>query len=144
MQTRDDLIAAYHGTSYRVINADGNTAAEARIGLPSKSIDTVLRAHVAASGVFITAWNPRSAPQPRPVNDAAHDRLVEELARRGARFLRHVGVGADPAWTEHGVFVLDLEFAEALALAAAYGQNAVVAIARGEPARLLPTSLLPR
>ncbi len=67
----------------------------------------------------------------------------QELTRRGARFLPHVGVGADPAWTEHGVFVLDLEIADALALAAAYGQNAVVAIARGEPARLLLTSLLP-
>ena len=138
------LIAAYRGTSYRVLDDDGGLVAEVRVDRASQSIDALLAAHGATRGVFVTAWNPRSVPQPRPVNDAAHDRLKAELTRRGARFLLHVGIGADPAWSEHGVFVLDLEIADALALAAACGQNAVVAIAEGEPARLLLSSLLSR
>ena len=139
---RDDLIAAYHGTSYRVVHADGEIAAEVWVGLPSATIDAVLSAHSAGCGVFITAWNPRSVPQPRSVNDAAHNRLAQELKQRRARYLPHFGVGADPAWTEHGAFVLDIEIAEALALATAYEQNAIVAIAIGEPARLLLTDLV--
>lgn len=138
----DSLIAAYRGTSYRVARADGEIAAEARIGLTSAAIDAVLSEHGAGGGVFITAWNPRSAAQPRAVNEAAQARLVQELTRRGAHFLAHVSVGADPAWTEQGAFVLDLEIADALALATAYGQNAVVAIASGEQARLHLTDLM--
>ena len=55
---RDDLIAAYRGTGYRVVNVDGGLAAEVRVGLPSTAVDAVLSAHGAGSGVFITAWKP--------------------------------------------------------------------------------------
>jgi Protein of unknown function (DUF3293) len=138
-----DLTVAYRGTSYRVLDGDGRLAAEAWVDRASPSIDALLVAQSAASGVFVTAWNPRSRVQPTAANRQAQERLLRDLDRRGARYLPHVGVGADPAWTEQGAFVLDLEIADAIALATAYGQNAVVAVAMGEPARLLLTGLMP-
>ena len=137
-----DLIAAYHGTSYQVLDGYGDVLAAALIGEPSPAIDAVLAGQGAASGVFITGWNPRSAPIERHLNDAAHQELENELRARGVQFLPHRGVGADPGWSEGGVFALDLAIAEALELALAFQQNAIVAVRAGEPARLLLTSLL--
>ena len=138
------LIAAYHGTSYQVLDRRGAILAAIRIGEFSREIDAVLTGHGAASGVFITGWNPRSAPTERGLNEAAHRRLANELRARGVLFLPHRGVGADPRWSEEGMFALDLAIAEALEPALAFGQYAIVAVHAGEPARLLLTSLLAR
>ena len=138
----DKLIAAYRATSYRIVDAAGAVLAEARVDQPSPTIDRLLTAHGADAGVFITAWNPRSIVQADYLNQAAHDRLVDALYERGVRFLQHVGVGADPAWSEHGAFVLDLASDEALAMALAYGQNAIVVVTAGQPAELLLTGLM--
>ena len=134
-----ELIAAYRSTSYRIVGGDGSILAEARIDEPSAAVDTILVANRAGSGVFITGWNPRSEPTEPAANAAAHDRLERALRDRGIRFLAHVGVGADPSWSEHGLFALDLAVEHALALADALGQHAVVLVRRGEPARLLLT-----
>lgn len=139
-----DLIAAYRGTSYQVLDCRGAVLGAARIGEPSPAIDAVLAGHGAASGVFITGWNPRSAPTERRRNEAAHQRLANELRARGLLFLPHRGVGADARWSEEGMFALDLAIAEALELALAFEQNAIVSVGAGEPARLLLTSLLER
>jgi pimeloyl-ACP methyl ester carboxylesterase len=138
----DELIAAYRATGYRVVDAAGAVLAEARIGHPSPTVDRLLATHGAGGGVFITAWNPRSIVQAEARNEAAHDRLLGHLRGHGRRFLPHVGVGADPAWSEHGVFVLDLATDEALAVAVAYGQNAIVIVQKGRPAELVTTELL--
>ena len=134
-----ELLAAYRTTSYRILAGDGSTLAEARIDTRSEATDAVLAAHGAASGVFVTGWNPRSEPTDPAANAAAHDRLERALRDRGIRFLDHVGVGADPSWSEHGVFALDLDTHAALALADAFAQHAVVLVRIGEPARLLLT-----
>jgi hypothetical protein len=137
-----DLIAAYHATSYLVLDCQGAVRGTARIGAISPDIDELLRLQGAASGVFVTGWNPRSAPTERSLNEAAHRRLEGELLARGVRFLPHRGVGSDPSWSEEGVFALDLPIAEALELASLLQQNAIVAVRVGEPAQLLLTSLL--
>lgn len=139
-----DLIAAYHGTSYQVLDRRGALLAAIRIGERSPEIDVVLAGHGAASGVFITGWNPRSAPTGHRLNAAAHQELTRALQARGVPFLAHRGVGADPRWSEEGVFALDLTIAEALELALAFAQKAIVAVRTGEPAELLLTSLLAR
>ena len=139
-----ELVQAYRSTRYRVVSSDDAVEAEAMIDTPSSGLDALLARHGAGYAVFITAWNPRSEPQDRTINDAAQRRLEHELRRRGTRFLPHVGVGADRAWeAERGVLALDLPSAEALALAVAYGQHAVVAVEPGQPARLLLTELMP-
>lgn len=137
-----DLIAAYHGTSYQVLDREDAVLGSARIGQVSQELDELLARHGAASGVFITGWNPRSVPTERGLNEAAHRRLKGALLARGVRFLPHRGVGADQSWSEEGMFALDLPVAEALEIASLFQQNAIVAVRVGEPAQLLLTSLL--
>jgi hypothetical protein len=94
--------------------------------------------------VFITAWNPRSMAQSEAANAAAHRLLAAEVSRRGLRSLAHRGFGADPAWEpEEGLFVLDLAIPPALDLAVQFGQNAIAAVARGRPAEVRRTVLMP-
>ncbi len=139
---RTALIAAYVGTAYLILDRDGAGVAEARIGETSRDIDALLDSHGARSGVFVTGWNPRSEVADGAANDAAHAALQRTLAERGVRFLPHIGIGADPRWTERGLFALDLDPADALALATDFAQNAVVLVCAGEQARLLPTELM--
>lgn len=139
------LLGAYLATTYRVVEEGSGTDLGVRVGDRSLEIDALLARHGARSGTFITAWNPRSQPQSSQVNEAAQARLETELRRQGTVCLPHLGVGADPAWTpEQGVLALDLSIADAVVLAEAFGQNAVVTVAIGEPACLVPTSLMPR
>lgn len=133
------LLAAYRSTSYRVLDGAGRVLAEARVDRASPSVDALLAAHGAGSGVFLSAWNPGSVARPAAANREAHARLLGELDRRGVRYLPHAGVGDDPSWAEDGVFVLDLATDQAVALASAYGQNAIVVVAVGEPAALIFT-----
>jgi hypothetical protein len=134
------LLVAYRGTSYRVVDGQGRVLAEARVDRVSPSIDALLAEHGARRGVFLTAWNPSSVAQSAAANHEAHARLLGELDRRGVRYLPHVGVGADPSWSEDGVFALALPADQAAALAAAHGQNAIVVVAVGEPAALIFTA----
>jgi hypothetical protein len=139
----DELLAAYRGTRYAVLAPDGGTLAEARIGQHCPDVDAVLDRHGADSGVFITAWNPRSIPTDDEINADAHSRLATRLAERGLAVLAHAGFGQDPAWRpEHGFFVLDLSEREALDLAVELEQNAVVVVRRGEPAQLVLSDVM--
>ena len=105
----DELLAAYRGTRYAVLDVDGGSLAEAVIGRHRPDVDMVLAAHGAVSGVFMTAWNPRSIPTDDTANAEAHARMSALLAGRGYTTLPHAGFGEDPAWrAEHGFFVLDL------------------------------------
>lgn len=134
-----ELLLAYAQTRYLVLDRGGSVAAEARVGEPSPSLDALLAENGATSGVFITAWNPRSEPAAPEVNDVAHCRLAEEVVAAGWVGLPHRGVGADPSWTEQGLLVLDLGEDEGLALATRYRQNAIVVVDVGRPARLVLT-----
>ena len=105
------LLRAYRATRYQVVAADDGAPvlAEARVDERSPALDRLLDEHGARSGVFITAWNPRSQPTPRARNEAAQRRLERELRRRDVRFLAHRGTGADPGWEpEQGLLALDL------------------------------------
>ncbi len=138
---RDRLVAAYAATHYLV--RDGDREIAARIGVPNPAIDALLEAHGAASGTFITAWNPGSAPRPPAENAAAAARMAAALAAAGRRWLPHEGRGDGSDWRESGFFVLDLPEPTAIALATRFGQNAVVRVERGSPPRLLFTALMP-
>jgi hypothetical protein len=139
----EDLLREYERTRYVVLDDLGIGRASVGIGETSDDIDAVLDDYGAASGVFITAWNPRSEPTGEDVNDEANDRLEADLSEAGSVILPHIGVGYDPAWEpEHGFFALDLAEAEAVELAVAHGQNAVVVVERGRPARLVITLVM--
>ena len=138
---RERLVAAYQKTEYVVREADAEIVAH--IGERSPALEVLLARHGAASGTFMTAWNPRSEPQSREANAAAAERLASLLRDRGHRWLPHDGRSKDSDWREEGFFVLDLPEAEALAVAAEFGQNAVVRVDPGQPARLSFTALMP-
>ena len=138
---RERLLAAYRATRYIVRDAGAEIAV--RIGERSPALDALLAAHGAERGVFITAWNPGSRPQPRAANAAAAARMEAALAAAGRRWLPHEGRGEAGGWSEEGFFLLDMPAEAALDLAVRFGQNAVVEARRGAPARLLLTPLMP-
>lgn len=136
----DELLQEYERTRYLVLNDLGIARADVGIGETSADIDAILDDFGAASGVFITGWNPRSELLDQDSNDEANGRLEDDLSEAGSVILPHIGVGYDPEWEpEHGFFALDLSEAEAVQLATTYGQNAVVIVERGRPARLVLT-----
>jgi hypothetical protein len=144
MRASPELLEAYLSTRYLVVEDGASGAVEVMVGSRSPAIDAVLARYGARSGVFITAWNPRSRPRPRSVNEADQRRLEADLRARAIDCLPHRGVAADPSWeSERGVLALDLSVEDALGLAEAYGQNAVVVVDLGEPARLVLTAHMP-
>jgi Protein of unknown function (DUF3293) len=131
-------IASYLATDYVVL--DGGREIVIRIGQSNPQLDSLLDAHATRRGVFITAHNPRSEPRPDSVNQAANDAMRRMLAERGLVALPHIGRSPDGDWIEHGFFVLDLDPADALSLAAEFDQLAIILTERGKPAELLLTA----
>jgi hypothetical protein len=124
---------------------DGERWLAARLGRTAPEIERLLERSNARSGSFVTAWNPRSEPATAAQNAAAAAAMAAEIAACGWHALPHLGVGDDPAWPpEAGWFLLDLDEAAAQALAYAYGQNAIVRIEPGGPARLIETGWFAR
>ena len=137
----DSLLEAYRTTRY--VAYDGHRQVVATIGAHAPEVDELFRRLAARSGVFITAWNPRSIVQVPESNEAAAGRLAARVAAEGFRALPHRGISADPSWhPEEGLFVLDIDFDYAIAMAADFGQNAVTAVSIGRPAVLLVTPLM--
>jgi hypothetical protein len=89
----------------------------------------------------VTAFNPASHPTPVADNRAAHRALRARLDAERVRWLpaRAHGTGSDSRrWDEPGFALLGEGGAErAVALAAAYDQNAVLVAAGGRPAMLV-------
>ncbi|MCD9199993.1 DUF3293 domain-containing protein [Aeromicrobium wangtongii] len=139
----EDLLREYERTRYVVLDDLGIARADVGIGEVSDAIDAILADYGAASGVFITGWNPRSVLLDQDSNDDANARLEVDLDQAGSVILPHIGVGYESEWEpEHGFFALDLAEAEAVELATAYGQNAIVIVERGRPARLVLTPVM--
>ena len=137
----DALLEAYRTT--RFVAYDGDREIVATVGQHAPEMDELLHRMAARSGVFITAWNPRSVVLSHELNAAAAGRLEARVAAEGFRALPHRGISADPAWhPEEGLFVLDIDFDYAIAMATDFGQNAITAVALGQPAVLLFTPLM--
>jgi hypothetical protein len=137
----DSLLEAYRTTRY--VAYDGDRQVAAVVGAHAPEMDELLHRFGARSGVFITAWNPRSVVQSPESNAAAARRLEARVAAEGFRALPHRGISADPSWHhEEGLFVLDIDFDYAIAMATDFGQNAITAVSIGRPAVLLFTPLM--
>jgi hypothetical protein len=136
---RPTPITSYLATDYIVLT-DGRELV-VRIGESNAGLDALLAAHGSSHGVFITAHNPRSEPQPDDVNDAANEQMCAILAARRLVAFPHIGRSPDGEWSEHGFFVLDLDPTDALTLAADFGQFAIVVTERDKPAELLLTEI---
>ncbi len=135
------LLGAYRETDYAAWDAAGG--AIGRIGQSSADMDALLDRHAAASGMFVTAWNPQSRKLDDAANAAAAAALAREIAARDWRSLPARAVPQRGDWPpEDGVLVLDLDRTTALELAERFGQNAIAQFDRGEPAELVTTRLM--
>lgn len=135
------LEAAYRATSY-LVHLPGTGAVSIRVDGPLPDRLTGLAGD--APWAFLTAWNPGSIPQSRPANEAAMASLQARLKiTPGLRVFHGTGhtdrntgrPGA--AWQpEPSLWVVGITEADALALAAEYGQRAIVVGEGTGPARL--------
>jgi len=128
--------AAYRATRYEV--DDGGVRFAIRIDAPCAALDALLAARGVEEWAYLTAWNPGGQRAAEAANRAAQARLEAELAAAGRPFLRGASVADAGDWPpEPSLLVLGMPRAEALALAARYGQEAIVAGRRGGVAELL-------
>ena len=114
--------AAYRAAHYRVF---ADPPFEIRVGEPSAALDALLASLVADTWAFVTACNPASVPLSAEVNAERMNQLREVLTR----FTRYPGEGADPAgeWAEPSMLVVGIGRAEAVEVAKAFGQYAILA-----------------
>jgi len=131
MRKTRPLIEAFLDTDYAV--RDGGVWRVVRIGERHPGIEKLIKAR----GVFITGWNPFGKRADAAANAARNRSMARILAARGYRTLPHQGIGSDGDWAEDGFFVRDMRVATARHLARAFGQLAIVSIARGRKAELI-------
>lgn len=142
MNDRDPrLEAAYRAAIYVVSAATDWPEVVIRCGEQSVEVDHLLARHGLDDWAFITAWNPRSRLLPAAENEARMARLRVTLRDRGHPWLPGWGGDREGEWpAEPSLLVLGIPEAEAVALAAAFDQHAILVGRRGGPARLTWTA----
>lgn len=122
--TQSELAAAYAATCYRVYLPGG--VIDLRVG----KTDARLAAWLATTGArcfaVLTACNPGSVASVER-NAEQQAALVADLLEGNYDTFSAENIADDAAWPlEESVFVPDIERLDALALAADYGQNAIL------------------
>ncbi len=131
-----DLVAAYRAAIYEV-DVDGRPLTF-HVDQANSGLDTLLAARGAQSGVFITAYNPRSHVRPEEDNAKAHGALIDAVREMDKAYLPARGRDAeDNGPTEAGLFVFDLSREDAVALARRFDQYATVLVEKGRPPSLV-------
>ncbi len=126
---------AYRRTSYRA-TLDSGVRIEIRVGETCAALDAELRARGAADWAFVTASNPHATRLSDAENSGRHAELAHALAAYTC--FEGEGAGDDPAWPpECSLLVLGIREDEALRIARRFAQEAIVAGALGQPARLV-------
>lgn len=120
------LLRAYRASCYLA------GAHAARIGSRAPGLDALLRAWRVREGVFIAAGNPFSRRKPEGWNAHRHAALRERL--RGLHYLEGKG-GAGRWWEAHCFIGMDPR--RGAVLARRFRQQAMVALRRGDRARLI-------
>lgn len=119
------LDAAYRATTYRLFLPGG--LIDLRIGLASDDLRCWLETAGSDCFAIITAWNPGSKPASETVNAEHQARLECDLLEGNYEpYAAQNLPDADDAPVEESCFVPDLAEEDAVALAADYGQNAIV------------------
>lgn len=136
---RNQLEAVYRRAIYRVFAARGRRNEETietmepietidlRIGRRSAPLDALLARQAATTWAFLSAVNPGSTRLDEEENRRRTRRLAAAVARRG--WTRYRGAGIDPSgrWPDEPSFLmLDAPLDEVVALAARFGQAAIV------------------
>jgi hypothetical protein len=123
--TMNKLTNAYRATTYRVFLPGG--AVDLRLDEASPHLRDWLAAEGCAAFAIITAHNPGSQPLDAALNAEHQARLECELLEGNYDTFAAENIADDGAWpVEESCFVPALEAADAIALAADFGQNAIV------------------
>jgi hypothetical protein len=131
-----DLVLAYRATSYVILNDTRNLSV--RVGYHSLLIDGLLASKKAASGSFITAWNPFSKSPSAGINDHRNRELKHYMNTRGFAFVAGEGRGETGAWPpEPSIFAFGLSRSQAASIGRRFRQNAIVHVPMGRPAELV-------
>jgi hypothetical protein len=127
------LLDAYRGSAYRVRLPQGGVAV-IRVDQP---LPPALHAQAGTrEWGFLTAWNPRSRPQPASVNRAAQRSLLHDLRSDPALAVHiAIGVGSD-GWREPSFWIVGIDHARLQTLAGRYRQLAWLQGHGTGPARL--------
>lgn len=139
--SRDELIALYERTQYRVRLGRGGCAV-IRIHQPLPASLQVLLPNPQATWVFITAWNPLSQRRPAGINRLHQRRLLARLRQLEPVPCIAAGVGVGPAdahgqrWREASLFAAGIAMASVDDLMREFQQHAVVCGHGHEPAEL--------
>lgn len=132
---RRRLRVHYRCTRYRVYFASGPV--DIRIGVPEPRLDTLLSRSGHRHWAFLTAFNPASSRLPARENERRQRRLLRVLRAHGAVLFPGLGIADAGDWPpERSVLAFGPTATEALALAASFGQYAIVCGRRGGAARL--------
>ena len=120
-----NLAAAYRATTYRVFLPGG--ALDLRIDQPDDRLRSWLAANGSSCFAILTAANPGSRRLDVAANAERQAALECELLEGNYEPYAAEHVADDGAWpVEESCFIADLEREDACALAAEFGQNAVV------------------
>lgn len=135
MATQGELEAAYRQSRY-VVEAPGGIVLLG-VGQANPELDLLLESFGATVAALITAANPRSSRLTAAENASRHEQLLARLPA-GIRVLPTVAQDPRGQWPdEHGILVFGLAPGEAIDLARAFGQYAILWCSAGEPVQLL-------
>lgn len=130
------LVSAYRATDY--VTHDNGRIVVIEIGRHSLAADRLLVEMRAASGAFITAWNPFGKALSVRANKHWNRELKRHLSVRGLAFVEGEGRGRTGEWPpEPSVFVFGISRIKAAAIGRRYRQNAIVHVPLGRPAELV-------
>jgi len=125
MVTMTELEMAYRATTYRVFLPGG--VCDLRLEQPSDTLRCWLETAGARTFAVLTAHNPGGQPLDAASN--AERQAQMEVALLEGNYETYVGenVADDGGWAvEETCFIPDISLADACALGAQYGQNAIV------------------
>lgn len=128
------LIDEYFNSHYDV-RLPGGHRSTVRIGQPWP---LSLREFLcnAANATLVSACNPYSVPTAATTNRARMRELLQHVGALNPPILPGVGHVPGQAWRESFVLLADLDNRDVDAIARRFGQNAVVRLLAGQPARL--------
>ena len=125
MAKTSELAVAYRATTYRVFLPSG--VCELRLDQPCAALHRWLETADCREFALITAHNPGGQPTAEAINAECQSQLECELLEGNYEPYAAQHVADGDVWpVEESCFVPDISPADACALAADYGQNAVV------------------
>lgn len=141
--TLEQLLAAYRASCYRVWAPGGELLL--RVDQHEPKLAKLLREAWVEGAALLTAWNPRSTPQPLHVNQSRQAALERELRTAGCACLRArnepaVDSATNAQWIEESVLALGLTLGKAHELAAGHDQLAFLWITSDATPRLMTTT----